>query len=124
MISNIHLPFASERSVCRLITYWPARSICISKKFETRIARQEKRKLQVARGPGITATINRALNHLLGRGFLKLVSPTQYGVYLTIAISLRPMQLSFVLISNFPLGLPPLAEPRFLPEASCTLAYI
>ena len=33
------------RSDCRLITYWPARSIFISgaKKFETRIARQAKR---------------------------------------------------------------------------------
>ena len=26
---------------CKLITYWPARSICISKEFETRIARQD-----------------------------------------------------------------------------------
>ena len=38
-----HLSIKSLPSVaisCRLITYWPARSIFISKKFETRIARQ------------------------------------------------------------------------------------
>ena len=28
---------SQARQPCRLITYWPARSICISKKFETRI---------------------------------------------------------------------------------------
>ena len=42
--SGARSPASAQALLCRLITYWPARSICISgaisRKFETRIARQ------------------------------------------------------------------------------------